>query len=445
MYRSSHNSRILLALAAILMLSLACDLPTGASTAGKATLSLAPSQTMTEEPSATPMDTETPEITPTFTPTATATETALPTATLTVVHTALPDAPGSTVSLINDADSSITGPQGQASGGDDFPNNRFERPFLADKMVYLPKTDLLTVRLSIVSPWVYATFTLASGTQPEATGSTMYGLELDTDQDGRGNYLVWGLAPASAEWTTAGVEIWMDTNRDVGGLTPYTADPGQGGDGYDQNIFMGGHGSDPDAAWIRRGTDPNQVELAVKYSAINSATKFYWNAVADSHIKHPAWFDLNDHFTFAEAGSPLKELTADYPLKNFFGFDNTCVYWYGSTPTDSKPWFCHPPMGALAGTVFVDKNKNGKKDEGEVAIPGATVLIRQGRCPAPIKFSDITDHAGGFYFSQLPPDTYCVSLLNAAALGTATTPHPATVFVNPGEVKRILFGFSQGS
>jgi hypothetical protein len=446
MTRIQNGSRLLLALALLFLFSLACDFTSAASSTTLGTPSRAASLsagTESVEASQMPADTETPTMTLLPSETPSPTETPQPSATFTVMHTTLPDAPGATVSQINDIDSSATGAKGYAASGDDFQNNRFERPFLAEGMVYLPEVDLSITRLSITAPWVYATFQLANGTAPNGAGTAMYGLEIDTDQDGRGNYLVWGLSPANSDWTTDGVEIWMDSNKDVGGSNPQLADTGVAGDGYDQNIFRSGQGSDPDMAWIRKGTVPNQIQLAFKYSAIQSAPQFFWNALADAGMKNPAGFDPNDHFTAEEAGSPLMELTTAFPLKKFFGFDNTCVNWLGAAPAELKPWHCAPLLGTVSGTVFWDQNKNGEIDSGDLGTRGMTIIIRQGSCTGPIKYTDVTDKSGKFYFSKLLSDTYCLTVLDTTALGPPTTPNPATIFLGPGESKKVLFGFTR--
>jgi hypothetical protein len=54
---------------------------------------------------------------------------------------------------------------------------------------------------------------------------------------------------------------------------------------------------------------------------------------------HADWFDYNDHFSQAQAGSPLGG-SANYPLKAFFEVDNTCRWVVGFTPTGNEPGIC---------------------------------------------------------------------------------------------------------
>jgi hypothetical protein len=439
MTRSNVHPRLVLAVATAMLLTLACDQSAISATATPAP----PLSTDTESPTAQTTDaipplsdTPAPSDTPTQMPLPT--DTLPPTATNTPAHLATLAEPGSPVSQIDDIDSSATAAQKRAPGGEDFANNRFERPFLADGMTYLPDVDLKHVKLSIVDTWVFATFFL-SGTRAEGVGQTMYGLEIDANQDGHGDYLISGISPSGANWTTAGVQVWKDSNRDVGGATPQVSDT-SGGDGYDKNLFDGGQGSDPDLAWVRRGVDPLQVQIAFKYSLLLATPKFYWNGFADAGVKRHDWFDLNDHFTLTDAGSPLAELKANYPLKNFFGYDNTCVNWYGPAPKETKAWYCQQALAAISGNVYQDKNKNGKKDSDELNLTGIQVVLYQGTCKDPAKSTDLTLANGTYFFSQLASNIYCVTLGSGSKGHLITTPNPVTVFVAPGEVKRVNFG-----
>lgn len=264
-----------------------------------------------------------------------------PSPTGTVVHTAAPPDPGGVTRFIIDAVTRDYAPEQRvASGSDVHLHNRYERPYTAERMEYLSDVDLMQVDLSISPPWVYLTFHIAQP-RAEGIGVTMYGVEFDTNRDGRGEYLVWGASPAGEEWTAEGVEVRRDTNADVGGATPQWADaPWTDGDGYDRVLFASGHGDDPDLAWIRQIDGGRKVQLAFKYLAIGNAPWFLWNGVADFGMRHPEWFDYNDRFTQSEAGSPLPIQTNLYPLKSLFGIDNTCRDAYGYEPTGMEIGLC---------------------------------------------------------------------------------------------------------
>jgi hypothetical protein len=286
---------------------------------------------------------------------ASATETIMVTLTKAIQHISMPGGQSGTARVLTDINSQPTASQGRAPGGDDFKNNRYERPFLAQGMAYLPDVDITKAELSIVAPWVYVTIYVV-GDRPEGIGNTLYGVELDTNLDNRGEYLIWGASPASTEWTTNGVQVWMDSNSDVGGPTPQIADGVIQGNGYDKNLFSGGQGADPDMAWIRKGGAAGQIQLAFKYTAVNSAPKFFWNAIADFSMQKPAWFDYNDHFTLEQAGLPLGEnaFKANYPLKQLFGMDNTCRDVLGFEPVGDEPGLCTQPVvpGSSQGCII---------------------------------------------------------------------------------------------
>ena len=256
-------------------------------------------------------------------------------------------------------------------------------PITSESMDYLPDVDLTRAELRIDPPWVYVTFQFVAA-RADGIGKTMYGAEFDTNRDGRGEYLTWGASPAGASWITDGVEVWKDSNVDVGGPHPQLSDaPWTGGNGYDQKIFSGGQGADPDLAWIRQIEGGAKVQLAFKYSAIGGAPQFLWNGLADWGVRRPEWFDYNDHFTQSEAGSPLPVQADYYPLKALWGVDNTCRDAYGFTPTGGEMRLCQY-YGSISGVVAWDIDRNGSLDPTELsiaAISGDTVTLGQGACP----------------------------------------------------------------
>jgi len=169
----------------------------------------------------------------------------------------------------------------------------------------------------------------------------VYGVEVDNNMDGRGDFIVFAINPGT-QWSTVGVKAYQDTNKDVGGFTPLTAD-NRPGDGFDTIVFDEGYINDPDAAWARISpSNSSMVQLAFKYTLIRNNDKYLWGAFAGlPETLNPAWFDFNDHFTHAIAGSSLSELAAYYPLKAFYGWDNTCRWVVGiKYPTGKEPGLC---------------------------------------------------------------------------------------------------------
>lgn len=106
---------------------------------------------------------------------------------------------------------------------DNFTKNLFERPFTSQDMEYQPYLDINRVDLAYADPWFYFTIFL-EGAPPDAS-SAAYAIEVDLDQDGRGDWFITAQTPPDSQWTTAGVQVWRDSNNDVGGPLPSTPNP----------------------------------------------------------------------------------------------------------------------------------------------------------------------------------------------------------------------------
>ncbi|MBN2086475.1 MAG: hypothetical protein JW748_14745 [Anaerolineales bacterium] len=373
---------------------------------------------------------------PTFTPT------------FTVAHLITPPGTTGTTRYITDPETRDYAPQKKSpSGSDNFAGNRFERPYTAETMEYLADVDLKRVELKIAAPWVYITFEFSSA-RAEGVGKTVYGAEFDTDKDGRGDFLVWGISPSGADWTTLGVEVWQDGNNDVGGVNPQLSNPmDPNADGYDQKLFADGQGADPDLAWIRQVEGGKKVQLALKYSALGNAPQFLWNGLADAGIRRSDWFDYNDHFTAAEAGSPFPTQADLYPVKALSGVDNTCRDAFGFTPTGSEPGLCMY-YGTISGTLFRDGTcdnlaawNNGVLDPGEPGSDAGQIRLGQGACPSSGYKSASPGADGKFLFADIPIGTYCVSHEYAGWI-EYTTAHPVTVNLAAGESEVVHIGIA---
>jgi hypothetical protein len=367
-------------------------------------------------------------------------DTPTPTTTPTVIHVITPPGAPGTTRYITDPETRDYAPQKKAPpGADVFAGNRYERPYTAGAMEYLSDVDLKRVELKIAAPWVYITFEFVAP-RAEGIGRTIYGAEFDVDRDGRGEFLVWGVSPAGANWTTDGVEVWGDPNSDVGGTHPQTSDPlNPSANGYDQKLFAGGQGADPDLAWIRSLPGGSKVQLGFKYSAIGNAAQFLWNGLADAGVRKPDWFDYNDHFTAAEAGSPLPAQADLYPLKALYGVDNTCRDAYGFTPGGLEPGLCQY-YGSIRGVVAWDIDHSGSLDATELTIAlisGDTVTLGQGACPSAGYKTAVTDAEGRYAFPDLPIGTYCVGLLHT--IPNPISVPPVTVSLAPGQEHTVDF------
>lgn len=281
--------------------------------------------------------------TATFTPLP-PTETAAPTATFTASPSPTPAhvmMPGEPLERVNSHVTDVSSLGYAAEGytyGDLFPVNNYERPFTSESMEYRGHLDLRLANLKYNPPWVY--FILDLQEDLPASGDAMYGVELDLDEEGRGEVFVTAQLPGSSEWTTDGVQVYRDIDGDVGGPNPIFSDaPTEDLTGYEQLIFDSGQGEDPDLAWVRRDPDAaDRLQIAFKDDLVGSGG-YLWTIWADAGPRDLSLADYNDTWTFQEAGSPFPDHPY-YPLKELALVDSTCRSWYGFEPTGAEPGLC---------------------------------------------------------------------------------------------------------
>ena len=252
-------------------------------------------------------------------------------------HDMIPESPTRRVMWISDL-ITVDLAKDKTALGDNYAWNRLERPYTAEGMEYRDYLDIYEADLQVTDPWVYVTIILI-GDLP-AEGDIRYMVELDTDHDGRGDFLVMAILPPDATWITDGVKVLSDADEDVGGVFAlYKEDPGPLLTGYELELFADGVGEDRDLAWVRRDpTSKSQIQLAFKKSIIGEVG-FLWSVWADEGLRDPALFDYNDNFTFYDAGSPNKE-NFRYPVKAVALVDSTCRMWYGYVPGGLEPGLC---------------------------------------------------------------------------------------------------------
>ena len=252
-------------------------------------------------------------------------------------HVAVPAEPSSGGKLNYDVDSTGTGPEHRAPYGDSYNINLFERPFTQTDMNYLPALDITTFRLTEDPTWYYISFDLAGGDLNDPMNIN-YGVELDTDHDGFGDFLVWASPPYAPEWVAETVQVFEDSNHDTGGASAEKSDAVFPGNGYDKLIFDRGQGTDVDLAWVRANPQVSSaIQLAFKRSLAGNA--FMWGIWADSGLSDPSQFNYNDRFTEEQAGSPEKS-EKHYPIKAIYEADNTCWPTQGFKPTGYEPHLC---------------------------------------------------------------------------------------------------------
>jgi hypothetical protein len=251
-----------------------------------------------------------------------------------------------------DSESQTTAAQHRAPYWDVYDYNRLERPFTPNEMNYNPDLDIVRFRIIADKDWYYVFIELI-GKDPNDPLGIDYGVEIDRDHDGFGEALIWAKPPYETDWSTAGVQVFEDTNHDSAGTSASKSDAPLAGDGYDHLLFDSGKGDDPDLAWVRvHPSDSSVIEFAFKLSLAGKA--FMWGTWADAGLRDPSKFSYNDRFTLSEAGSPLKDNTF-YPLKALYQTDSTCRMAYGFKPTNYEPLIC-PPNVQPSATKAPDRD-----------------------------------------------------------------------------------------
>jgi len=271
----------------------------------------------------------------------------IPTATFTpvITHVDLPLNEVKQGALVFDVESSGTAPEKRAPYGDSYDIYRMERPFTQD-MTYIPDMDIVTYNVQITDEWIYVSIQLI-GNEPNNEMGIHYGVELDLNGDGFGEYIIWSNPPYTAEWSTNGVQVFADDNHDTGGLSAALSDAPLDGDGYETKIFDSGTGDDPDLAWVRAYAG-RQATIQFAFKKSLSGASFLLGVLADAGLRDVSQMYYNDRFTEDEAGSPEKN-EKEYPLKALYAFDNACREAYNYNAIGYEPLLCprdEPTPGA---------------------------------------------------------------------------------------------------
>ncbi len=241
-----------------------------------------------------------------------------------IEHETVPGNPGSPDQEKDEIDTSNTAGQ-KIALGDSFRLGNFERPFTMDVMDYKKENDLLEILLSEDNDFYIFSLEIV-GPGDNGFLSANYGIEFDSDLDGRGDVLLWAKGGSHPDWTIEDVMVLRDSNNDVGGSSPVVPDS-RDGDGYDEVLFSAEVLDDPDAAWQRVDpNDSNVIQLAIKKGLIDSG-RFFWKGWADSGLADPSRFDYNDSFSEEQAGSPNKNSSL-YPVGQLNLMDSTCWVAY---------------------------------------------------------------------------------------------------------------------
>ncbi len=446
MAKKRNSLVIIIGLLAIFVIIQACSLPIAKKTEAPAEVIVAPEEKTEEiflplvegsEETEAEAETEAPaEEQPTNTPEP-------PTATP-IPHVYLPGEPGWVSKYFFDTDSSTTAGNKSAAGGDDYYSNKYERPFSQTDMVYYPDLDILKAEISHDDNFYYISITV-KGLNPTSGNLTgTFGAELDTDLDGRGDFLFYCDVPNFTEWKIDTVHAFKDTNNDVGGALAMRHDASYSGDGFETLIFSPSKLDDPDGMWCRQRSGGDvKVDLAIHKPLIGNAGAFAWGVWTDLGLKQPGWFDYNDHFTFDQAGSPMAG-NSYYPIKEIHSLDSTCRETFGFEPAVEIPGLCFVPTptpttppkptatprpGSIGGEIFWDTNHDGIRQAGETDWPADRIFfLKKGDCSSIGVVSSINGRS--FYFGNLVPGTYCLSMNDMTYIQTAL---PMNITVGDGE------------
>jgi|GEM_PF-433583 len=341
--------------------------------------------------------------------------------------------------------------------GDDHSIDLYERPFELDN-TYRPDADIVWTFISDEEVWYYFSTQVIDVNPATKTMDTPYGIEIDVDLDGRGDFLLWATPTYSSSWTKNNIQLFTDTNNDVGNHRPLLSDAPGKGDGYETLLFDDDLGSDLDTAWVRQAPlDPTYLQVAVKKNAI-ADKDFLWSAWTDFGLSNSTLFDYNDFFTIQEAGSPYAA-SPYYPLKALFGMDDTCRVAFGFTPVGTEPGLCggekstaipptqqtgggyngvivlvqqtptftpsapaitqpaplptqpptEPPAttGIITGFVYWDMNGDGTQDAGEASESTMPVYLYNEGCTNVLAIT-WPDSNGMYSFPGLALGIYCV-------------------------------------
>jgi hypothetical protein len=309
-----------------------------------------------------------------------ATETITP-----VQHVLTPSVNAADGNIIFDVDSSGTGSEKRAPYGDSYDINLLERPFLKD-MTYVPDIDITTFNISDDDTWHYVSIKLI-GSDPNNSLGIDYAVELDTNKDGFGDFIIWAKPPYTNEWATDNVQVFADKNHNTSGISANKSDAPYSADGYETLVFDGakGSGGDADLAWVRMSNTKNAtLQFAFKKSLAGNV--FMIGVMSDAGLKDVTKLDYVDRFTEQEAGSPIRNKKY-YPLGALYSVDNTCREAFGFAPRGDENMLCPAQQQSPAPS----QNNNPSKPKG-CQPPGGSCPTGYYWWPAPHCACSITPY-----------------------------------------------------
>ncbi len=215
---------------------------------------------------------------------------------------------------------------------DQWDRNYFERPLNEGLTDLYPQLDIIEAEFGQDENWYYTRILVFSEMVEDLVLDGIYAVEIDLDLDARGEFLIIALSPGfypPDEWTSEGIQVWFDSNDDVGGPTAVLVDPLYDGDGYETLLVDSGVGDDSDLAFVKTYSDqPGLIEFGFKVNLLDGVEIFEWWVWAMQEDLGAAKYDPVDFF----------------PQDTLYAMDNTCGWIYGSYPRD-LPNICNVIVG----------------------------------------------------------------------------------------------------
>jgi hypothetical protein len=242
----------------------------------------------------------------------------------------------------HDNDNALSFDKKVVRSGDEFFRNRFERPFTANDMEYLPDLDIVNFSITSDDTFFYVriSFVGLNADTQSLTGS--YAVEIDRNGDGRAEMLLLAQGPYSDDFSADHISVYLDMNSDIGGAKINRPDDYES-DGFETIIFDLSQDvypeDDPDLAWVRQTTDGSlpAVEIAYKKWIFSDGNEsFMWSVDASGSLIDPSRLYMHDFITAEDAGAANSD-DPNYPIKSLSAFDNTCRVPLGITVTGNEP------------------------------------------------------------------------------------------------------------
>ena len=269
-----------------------------------------------------------------------------------IEHRTIPSEGTTDRATAHDNENSLSFETKKVKTGDFLRKNRFERPFTAVDMNYLPDIDIADFSITSDDTFFYIKISLI-GLDPETQSLTgSYGVEIDRNADGRAEILLATRPPYTTDFNADSVAAYLDINSDVGGSSINRPDD-YAGDGFEAIIYDLGKGvypeGDPDLAWVRLSTYGNlpAIEIAYKKWMFDSGKEtFMWSVVSSDAVLDPSKFYFHDNFTAEEAGAANTD-DPTYPLNSLAGIDSTCRVPLGFQVNGNEPLGCYVKGGEV--------------------------------------------------------------------------------------------------